>query len=563
MRLRLVAALALTLVTAALAAAGETAALRAKPTPVGGAKSGTPIVPPAYGTARVLAASRASGGVLVALNRGSGGERLVRRAGATLLSPSLALWRVGARAAPRVLSALRRRGALRYAEPDIVGAERAGHWSLGDHLLNDQAELDVIRAGVEPPGPGMPITVIDTGLDGTHPEFFGRPNTFLLNPNAVPAREGEEHGTAVASVAAAPANGWGMVGVYPQARLHVFDENRDTCSSNVRAFAVAIRAARTGVINASWSFPHGACFALRDAVAEAFGVGTLTVASAGNQAEQGNPRRDPAYLPHVLTVAATDVYDRPTVFSNFNLGVDLAAPGQDILVAVPAWYESSRYTSHFELMNGTSFAAPMVAAATAWVWTVRPDLARTQIFNVMRWAARDVHTPGFDRQTGFGILDIASALQRAAPSVDPGEPNDDIHHVKANGLFGRADPGLTTPRRRRGALEALLDVTEDPVDVYRAWIPGRGGQMTITLTPKGENVDLEVFRVTAKTVYYKNRRRALRGPLIASSYRAGARVDRVSLQNPGRRGEYVYVAAYLPAGGPLDAEYALRVTTRR
>ena len=68
----------------------------------------------------------------------------------------------------------------------------------------------------------MPITIIDTGIDLTHPEFAGRPNTIAARP-AEPCAESSEdfHGTAVASVVAAPENGVGIVGVYPQAVLRL------------------------------------------------------------------------------------------------------------------------------------------------------------------------------------------------------------------------------------------------------------------------------------------------------------------------------------------------------
>ena len=58
------------------------------------------------------------------------------------------------------------------------------------------------------PGPGVPITIVDSGTDPTHPEFAGRPNTTFLNDQTVSGTD-EFHGTVVASVAAAPANGVG------------------------------------------------------------------------------------------------------------------------------------------------------------------------------------------------------------------------------------------------------------------------------------------------------------------------------------------------------------------
>ncbi len=529
-------------------------------------KAGSAIVPPPLPkTRRRLAALAAAPATIVALARNRGGVPVLREAGAELLSSSLALWLLKGPRTLAVLEQLRRLGALRYVEADVAASRPENHWLQGDGLLDDQAELDTIGAEIEPPGPGVPITVIDSGIDMLHPEFAGRPDTRLLNRQSTPAEEGEEHGTAVASVAAAPANGIGMVGVYPRARLHVYDTGEGTCSGDARSFGVAWRAARKGVINTSWSYGAGSCFALRDAVAEAFGVGSLIVASAGNQGDEGNPLRDPASLNHVLTVAATDVDDVPMSFSNRNLAVDLAAPGKNILVAIPNGFSSERYGDGvpYDFMDGTSFSSPMVAAAAAWVWTVRPNLDRTQIFNLMRYSARDVYDEGYDSSTGFGMLDIGAALEQEAPLSDPREPNDDIYQVKANGLFASADPPLTSASRKRSEIRAALDVGEDPVDVYRALVPARG-KLTVTVTPhEGENVDLEIFRRNATTVYYKSRKRALRGPLVAGSYRTGGRTETLTVENDGRAGELVYIAVYLPEDGPLDAVYRLVATTHR
>ena len=54
-----------------------------------------------------------------------------------------------------------------------------------------------------PPGPGVPLTIVDTGVDPSHPEFAGRSSTSFLDDQTV-AGQDEWHGTAVASVAAAP-----------------------------------------------------------------------------------------------------------------------------------------------------------------------------------------------------------------------------------------------------------------------------------------------------------------------------------------------------------------------
>ncbi len=52
---------------------------------------------------------------------------------------------------------------------------------------------------LSPPGPGRAVTIVDSGVDVTHPEFLGRANTEMLNDQE-PAGLGGEHGTAVGSI---------------------------------------------------------------------------------------------------------------------------------------------------------------------------------------------------------------------------------------------------------------------------------------------------------------------------------------------------------------------------
>ena len=104
------------------------------------------------------------------------------------------------------------------------------------------------------PGPGVPIAIVDSGTDPTHPEFAGRPNTTFLDTQTVAGRE-EYHGTIVASVAAAPANGAGLVGVYPDAALEIYDASSDLRGISASSAVAGILAAAQkcpAVINLSF-----------------------------------------------------------------------------------------------------------------------------------------------------------------------------------------------------------------------------------------------------------------------------------------------------------------------
>jgi hypothetical protein len=557
--LALLAALSLVLSAASTAAAGlRSNETRVVPNPGAATSKHRPAgMPVSAGPSfeRQLAATFAAERVILAARQDPAAFAFLRASGAKLLSAHAGLWLVPGRVAARVAVELHDRDLLRYVEPDRAGGQRTLYGD-GEPLAPYQWWVAAVGAEqVQPPGPGVPITVIDDGLDMTHPEFAGRPETTLLNANALVAGDG--HGTMVASVAAAPVNGQGIAGLYPQARLRSYDVGEIFCSDVVAGTEAAIEADQFSVINYSVGFDED-CSALYDAITIAFGAGHLVVAAAGNDGR--TVENFPGSYPHVITVAAMDPNGETSGFSTRNLGIDLAAPGESIPAAVPFSVDPSGYA----FVDGTSFAAPLVSAAAAWTWTTRASEIGdvTQLFELVRGSGRDIGDPGWDAESGFGVLDLPALNTDAMPAVDPNEPNDDIDQVVAHGLFREATAPLLRPGKTRGQVVASVDWTEDPVDVYRVWVPPRRS-VAFRLAPNAD-VNLELFGPNAKTVHYRNRRAALRGSLIGGSYRSGRSVERFVVSNGGRRGAYVFACAYKTKTGDfLDAAYQLRATVTR
>ena len=155
--------------------------------------------------------------------RGAAAVPALRRAGGRLIEPSLALWRLPSWNAQRLLPGLQRRGLVRSVTPDVpIGTDpgnASGFFGQFTDPLSPQ-EWWPSHIGISEwiaPGPGVPVTMIDSGVDLSHEEFAGRPNTIPLNTQTFDANQDEFHGTSTASVVAAPVNGKGIVGIYPQA----------------------------------------------------------------------------------------------------------------------------------------------------------------------------------------------------------------------------------------------------------------------------------------------------------------------------------------------------------
>lgn len=492
------------------------------------------------------------GTTLIALRSGASctSAAALLGAGARLVAPEIRLWSVDTRTARRLVPVLRARGALAGAAPNRT-YETASVSVVGtDPLSNDEwwgSEIGI--DGLTPPGPGIPVTIVDSGVDFQHPEFAGRPNLLALNEQE-PMPLGGEHGTAVASVIGAPVNGAGIVGIYPQAVLRSWDAAKgagtrlDTIEI-VNGILAAARAGR-GVVNLSLGATTRD-LSIELAVDEAVSLGTLMVAASGNDGEAGNALGYPAALPHVVTVAATNRSGGVASFSSQSPYVDIAAPGDDIVVA-------SALGNDWRSSSGTSFSSPLVAGAAAWLWTVRPDLDRSQVSEILRRSARDIGPPGRDNASGFGMLNVAAALSYPAPTIDPREPNDDIDNVDPAGeRYFSEGPSLTGRGRLKASIAARVDFYEDPRDVYRVWLPARK-TIVATITSTTDN-DLALIKSGAPTAVgsfvkdYRLARATSRG-----------KTDRLTFAN-GVTGRSAYLVVTLPKG-TKDASYRLVLDAR-
>ena len=472
---------------------------------------------------------------LVQLSPSPQAARLALAAGGEELAPELRIWRVPTYA----VHDLRAAGVLRHARPERLFATDGFLETATDPLVPTEWWRPAIGADRQPPpGPGKPVTIVDSGVDVTHPEFAGRPNTSVLNDQST-TDEDEDHGTEVASVVAAPNNGVGIVGVYPEARLNVWDASPFGFLNEGAAIQGIVEAARRGpgVINLSFGGEDDDPM-LADAISLAFRSGSLVVAAAGNEGFEGSPPNFPAFYPHVLTAGATNDSGTVAGFSSISPFVDLVAPGARIPVAEPISQEPSGYS----LASGTSFSSPLVAGAAAWIWTKRPDLDNTQLFELMRRSAADIGVRGFDNASGAGLLSIPAALGLKTPARDPQEPNEKPTEIEPNGVFPTGTPPLTHPSHRDAVLSAHVERSEDPLDLYRAWAPA---QMTLRARVSGA--------VTVRILprFPKGRNAA---PLGVGK-RGLARYA-----NKSRRGAYVYVEI---RPSVRMAEYTLRLTAAR
>lgn len=431
---------------------------------------------------------------------------------------------------------------VEYAEP--VLASRRLAFVPNDPLANRQWYLDAVNAfdhwPEQPPQPPVLVAVIDSGIDGSHPEFSGRvagAKTFVSSPALV---DSFGHGTIVAGeIAATVGNAEGIAGTGIPVRLLIAKVVSPDGNISLLAEARAIRWAvdrGAKVINLSLGGPRDPGNPSRDtysqlehaAIDYATRKGVLVVAAAGNCSALVCPERYasyPAALPHVVGVSALAPDGTTPAFSNRDqLFNDIAAPGTDIFSTYPRdlsqtgcsvfGYTACAARETIRNPRGTSFSAPLVAAAAAvlvgerGLLGLRP-LHASQITQLLKRSAVDLGGAGHDARSGDGRLDVATALETVAadelPPRDRFEANDDAG-ARAFRLGARARTVVAT-----------LDRFEDVRDVYR--ISLRRGQRTEFRLEGRGNANLYLWRPGTASVLDGERLPADR---VAASARPGS-----------------------------------------
>jgi hypothetical protein len=473
--------------------------------------------------------------------------RVARAFGARRTGPAGTGGYVLARGRARAFAAaLRERGLLVYAQPNVLRHEAAMPKDPFD-VANPWRDR-IVDPALTPPAVTADsplIALVDAAADGSHPELIGHTTTTPGFPVVNP------HGTATASVASGSANGVGMSGVWPGARtLNVPLDETISCAESANGIRDAIRA-DASVINMSYGSADK-CVPEAAALQVAVGRGIVPVAAAGNEFQAGNPFEYPASLPHVMTVGSIDASDQASFFSNVNVALDVVAPGENIPIAVPLALDHDGTPDGYQAADGTSFAAPMVSAAIAWLRAARPDLRADQAADLIRYNARDIGKARYDSATGYGVVSLASALTAKPTLHDPGEPNDDVEWVDGR-MFTRADPPIYRGRGRATRLEATIDRVEDPHDVYRVKVRGHS-RVHVTAKPLFGHITLRALAPGARSLSQRSR-------VVGRSARPGKRTERLTIVNRSRSARTFFVALDVPNGLLLNAAY--RLTTGR
>jgi serine protease len=357
---------------------------------------------------------------------------------------------------PRVRAVgVEHRGELRFQpnDPALALPETAPDTAPGTTVEWWAARSGFLQAWDISQGAGATVAVIDTGAEVGHPELAGRVAGLQTFDTArTPAGlDTIGHGTHVASLAcAAGNNGVGLAGAGLGCRLLVVKS--DFTDASVAASIVWAVDNGADAINMSFGTPPGAQASLPviNALDYAIAHGVVLVAAAADDPieDQGYPAsalQPTGSGPDItqgrgLSVTAADFFDRRAQFAGRGTQISLAAYGTyqgdddngppgifgaftSALNALDIGAIGDRRPCRcrvtfaadprYAYLQGTSMAAPMVAAAAALVRRLNPDMGALEIARLIKQTARRPPGTGWNPELGWGILDAGTALATA------------------------------------------------------------------------------------------------------------------------------------------------------
>ena len=314
---------------------------------------------------------------------------------------------------------------------------------LESNFESEQWGLDaakVEQAWTYATGKGVRIAVIDTGVDGTHPDLAGKLETgyFIDGQLRVTEVAGEAfkdsdaHGTHIAGIIAANRNSFGITGVAYDSTIvpiNVYEplssENGETANLALTKAVEIATSLDVDVISISIGGGDIEAYDPKEEYAEevakiiasreklcktitsAFNQGSVVVIAAGNDGSVGNPVSNPANCENAVSVSALDTALEVAYWSSYDETVDISAPGQSILSTIPvAFREWFPYTE----FSGTSMATPLVSGVFALAKQRYPNYSAEQLVSLVKSSATDLGPLGVDPQYGVGIVNALKVV---------------------------------------------------------------------------------------------------------------------------------------------------------
>jgi len=271
--------------------------------------------------------------------------------------------------------------------------------------LEGQEELETVRAqeawDLTTGSSAITVAVLDGVVSTVHQDLAGKVTAgprYVTNGCDDATAAERSHATGVAGVVGAVTdNGFGIASLGWNTRVLAVAVLDDCGVGTASEVSAGIRhAADSGARIINLSLAGGTNPVLEEAIRYAQARNVLVVAAAGNGGSA--TQVFPAAYAGVVAVGSTDPEaTRTSPFSNRGTWVDIVAPGESVV-------STATTTGGYASYDGTSFAAPMVAAAAALVLATHPTFTPADV--ATRLARSVAPLSGTN-----GVLDARAAVE--------------------------------------------------------------------------------------------------------------------------------------------------------
>lgn len=279
---------------------------------------------------------------------------------------------------------------------ETSSSESETNYDWAYEYVDAKATADYYKLKIKPT---VNVAIIDSGINYNHELFKNRvvrTNT-NFSPDVIKNNEidNDGHGTMVAGVVAQSTPDNVKIHAYK-----VMGENGTGTSSGVIAACEYINqlSSKPDIINFSISVKPNQ--ALEEQINNLIDAGVTVTIASGNEGYE--IWRTPERMENAIVVGATDKQGNPSEFSNYGIQADICAPGE--------WVYTSTMNGRYNMVDGTSFSAPMVAGAAAIVLMEHKGYTPKQVEEELIATATPFKKDGADYMYGVGIVNFSNII---------------------------------------------------------------------------------------------------------------------------------------------------------
>ena len=392
-------------------------------------------------------------------------------------------------------------GDFAASEPDLCAKDLTysndplynQQWGL-HNSVHPNIDISVDSAWTYATGRNIKIAIIDTSIDLNHTDLASNIDSLRYNTETGNSQiqinifqDYFTHGTHCAGIAAAVKdNGIQIAGVAPDAKIVPISNSLALSEQNSSYLANGINWAckhDVDVISCSWGAVPNELLdnAIQNALTNGrHGKGCVVVFAAGN--ESIDSISYPANCnDKILVVGAIDSTGVRATFSNYGTGLDLVAPGVDILSTIPFSATGKK--------SGTSMACPHVAGVAALILERNSELTVDQVNSIICSNTKKLSGVNFNvtkpdgswnEQYGYGLVDAyRSVINTPGSAYIQNDTITGTRIISADSIYVGRDVTNTKPYGDVVLRQGDITLKADYVEIKNSTTVPLGTTLTI------------------------------------------------------------------------------------